>query len=180
MSGVQFVFALFELAFLFGNLLLEDHLHFGFHLGELLFVEGTLLLLLDSGVDLLEHAGVLSNTHLGELVGAVVLVQEVVGVLLELLHVGTDQHLAQLDKVTVLLIVDLNGTPGVATATNLTAVGSSDLRVGTNNSEGNLGHDLIVLSNSLLVVELVTGSLEDMDRVVLDIGSDLSKKRVSG
>lgn len=32
MSGVEFVFALLELAFLLGNLLLEDHLHLGFHL----------------------------------------------------------------------------------------------------------------------------------------------------
>jgi hypothetical protein len=33
-------------------------------------------------------------------------------VFLELLHVGTDQHLAQLDKVAVLLVVDLDDTPG--------------------------------------------------------------------
>lgn len=173
MSGIEFVFALFELAFLLGNLLLEDHLHLGLHLGELLLVQGALLLLLDGRVDLLEHAGVLGDTHLGELVRAVVLVQEVVGVLLELLHVGADQHLAQLDKVAVLLVVNLDNTPGVATTTDTAAISGGDLRVGTNHSEGDLGHDLLVLGNSLLVVKLVAGTLEDLDRMVLDIGKDL-------
>ena len=86
-------------------------------------MQSALLFLLDGRVDLLEHAWVLSNTHLGELVGAVVLVQEVVGVLLELFHVCADQHLAQLDKVAVLLVVDLDDTPWVATATDLAAIG---------------------------------------------------------
>jgi hypothetical protein len=172
-SSIEFVFALFELAFLLGNLLLEDHLHLGLHLGELLLVESALLLLLDGRVDLLEHAGVLGNTHLGELVRAVVLVEEVVGVLLELLHVGADQHLAQLDEVAVLLVVDLDDTPGVATTTDTAAVGGGDLGVGTNDGEGNLGHDLLVLGNSLLIVKLVAGTLEDLDGVVLNIGKDL-------
>lgn len=175
MSGIEFVFALFELAFFFGDLLLEDHLHFGFHLGQLLLVQGTLLLLLDGRVDLLEDAGVLGNTHKGELLGPVVLVQEVVRVLLEFFHVGTDQHLAQLDKVTVLLVVDLDDTPGVATATDTTTVSSGDLGVGTNNSKGNLGHDLLVLSNGLLVVKLVAGAFEDLEGVLFDIGKDLEE-----
>jgi len=173
MSGVQFVFALFQLTFLFCHLLLEDHLHFGFHLGKLLLVESPLLLLLDGRVDLFEDAWVLGNTHLGQLLRAVVLIEAVVSVLLELFHVGTDQHLAQLDKVAMLLVVDLNGTPGVATATDLTTVGGCDFRVGTNNGKGDLRHDLLVLSDGLFVVELVAGALEDLDRVVLDIGEDL-------
>ena len=175
MSGVEFVFALFELAFFFGDLLLEDHLHLGLHLGELLLVQGALLFLLDGGVDLLENAGVLGNTHEGELVGTVVLVQEVVGVLLELLHVGADEHLAQLDEVAVLLVVDLDNTPGVATATDLAAVGGSHFGVGTNHGEGDLGHDLLVLGNGLFVVELVAGALEDLNVVLLDVGEDLEE-----
>lgn len=175
MPGIEFVFALFELAFFFRDLLLEDHLHFGFHLGQLLLVQSALLLLLDGRVDLLEDAGVLGNTHQGELVGPVVLVQEVVGVLLELLHVGADQHLAQLDKVAVLLVVDLDDTPGVATATDATTVSSGHLGVGTNNGEGNLGHDLLVLSNGLLIVKLVSGAFEDLEGVLFDIGKDLEE-----
>ena len=173
MTGVELLFALLELALLFVHLLLEDHLHFGLHLGQLLLVQSALLFLLHGRVDLLEHAGVLRHTHLNELVGTVVLVQEVVGVLLELFHVGADQHLSQLDKVAVLLIVDLDDTPGVATATNFATVSSGHLVVGTDNSEGNLGHDLLVLGDGLLIVELVAGTLEDLDGVVLDVGKDL-------
>jgi hypothetical protein len=94
-------------------------------------------------------------------------------VLLELLHVCADQHLAKLDEVAVLLVVDLDDTPGVAATADLAAFGSGDLSVGTDNSEGNLGHDLVVLSNGLLVVELVARSLEDLDVVVLNVVKDL-------
>ncbi len=163
-----------ELALLFLHLLLEDHLHLGLHLGELLLVQSALLLLLDSRVDLLEDAGVLRNTHSNKLVGTVVFIEGVVGMLLELLHVGADEHLAQLDEVAVLLVVDLDGTPGVLTATDSTSVGGLDLVGGTDNSKRNLGHDLVVLSNGLLIVELVTGPFEDLDTMVLDVGQDLT------
>jgi hypothetical protein len=89
--------------------------------------------------------------------------------------VGADQHLAQLDKVAVLLIVDFDDTPGVATATDAATISSSYLRVGTDNGEGNLGHDLLVLGNGLLIVELVAGTLENLDRVLFDIGKDLEE-----
>ena len=179
MSSVQLVFALFQLALLLCHLLLEDHLHLRLHLGELLLVEGALLLLLDRRVDLLEHAGVLGHAHLGKLVGAVVLVQHVVGVLLELLHVGADQHLAELDEVAVFLVVDFDHTPGVATTAHLAAIRGGDLVVGAHHGEGNLGHNLLVLGNRLLVIELVAGTLEDLDVVVLDIGENLGRNRVS-
>jgi hypothetical protein len=87
--------------------------------------------------------------------------------------VCADQHLAKLDEVAVLLVVDLDDTPGVAATADLAAFGSGDLSVGTDNSEGNLGHDLVVLSNGLLVVELVARSLEDLDVVVLNVVKDL-------
>lgn len=93
--------------------------------------------------------------------------------LLELLHVGADEHLAELDEVAVLLVIDLDDTPGVGTSTDLAAVGAGDLVGGTNNGEGDLGHDLIVLGDSLLVIELVSGTLEDLDAMVLDVGKDL-------
>jgi hypothetical protein len=73
----------------------------------------------------------------------------------------------------VLLVVDLDDTPGVATTTDTAAIGGGDLGVGTNDGEGHLRHDLLVLGNGLLVVELVAGTLEDLDGVVLDIGKDL-------
>ena len=77
---------------------------------------------------------------------------------------------------SLLLVVDLNDTPRVATATDLATFGSGDLGVGTDNGEGNLVHDLVVLGNGLLVVELVTRALEDLDVVVLDIAEDLKTR----
>jgi hypothetical protein len=96
-------------------------------------------------------------------------------VLLELLHVGADEHLAELDKVAVLLVVHLDDTPGVATAADLAAVGVGDLVIGTDNSEGDLGHDLVVLGDGLLVIELVAGALENLDLVVLDVCENLQR-----
>ena len=93
--------------------------------------------------------------------------------LLQLLHVCANKHLAQLDKVAVLLVVDLNDTPGVATAADLATFGSGDLGVGTDNGKGDLVHNFVVLGNGLLVVELVARALEDLNVVVLDVAEDL-------
>jgi hypothetical protein len=175
MASIQLLLALLQFALLLGNLLLEDHLHLCLHLGELLLVQAALLLLLDSWVDLLEHARVLCNTHSGELLGTVVLVERVVGVLLELLHVRADKHLAELDEVAVLLVVNLNDTPRVTTSADLAAIGAGDLGGGSDNCERNLGQDLVVLGNRLVIIKLVTGTLEDLDVVVLDIRKDLRK-----
>jgi hypothetical protein len=82
--------------------------------------------------------------------------------------------LSKLDEVAVLLVVNLDDTPGVSTAANLATIGAGDLIVGTDNSEGNLGHDLVVLRDCLLVIELVSGALEDLDAMVLDIGENLN------
>ena len=173
-TSVQLLFALSQLALLLVDLLLEDHLHFHLHLLELLLVQRALLLLLDRRVDLLEHTGVLLDTHSCELFGTVVLVQCIVGVLLELFHVGTDEHLTQLDEVAVLLVVDLDDTPRKGATTDLAAVGGDDLLVRTNDREGNLGHDLLVLGDSLLVVELVSWAFEDLNAMVLDIIENLA------
>lgn len=175
MTGIQLLFTLLQLALLLRNLLLEDHLHLSLHLRELLLVQAALLLLLDGWVDLLEHTWILSNTHSGELLGTIVLVECVVGVLLELLHVSADKHLAELDEVAVLLIVNLDNTPWVTTTADLAAIGAGDFGSGTNNSERNFGQDLVVLGNRLIIIELVTWSLEDLDVVELDVRKNLIK-----
>lgn len=175
MTGKQLLFTLLELALLLGNLLLENHLHLILHLLELLLVQSALLLLLHGRVDLDEDGGILCDTHLGELLGTVVLVQSVVGVFLELFHVCADQHLSQLDKVAVLFVVDFDDTPWVATTADLAAIRTDDLGVGTNNGEGDLRDDLLVFCDRLLIVELVTGSLENLDAMVLDVSKNLDK-----
>ena len=172
-ASVQLLLALLKFGLLFSDLLLEDHLHLGLHLSELLFVERTLLLLLDGRVDLLENAGILRDAHSDQLVCPIVLVKVVVGVLLELLHVSANEHLAQLDEVAVFLVVHLDDTPRVATTTDLASISVGDLVGGANNGEGNLGEDLVVLRNGLLIVELIAGTLEDLDLVKLDVRENL-------
>jgi hypothetical protein len=73
----------------------------------------------------------------------------------------------------VFLVVDLNHTPGVATATDLASIGAGHFSIGTNNGKGNLGHDLLVLGDGLFVVKLVARAFEDLNRVVLNVGKDL-------
>jgi hypothetical protein len=77
----------------------------------------------------------------------------------------------------VLLVIDLDDTPWVTASSDLSTIGTSDLGIRTNNSERNFRHNLIVLSNRLIVVKLITRTLEDLDGVVLDISENL--KRIS-
>lgn len=178
-TSVQFLLALLELLLLLLYLLLEHHLHLAFHLLELLLVQRTLLLLLGRRVDLLEHRWVGLHTKRLKLVGSVVFVEEVVGVLLELFHVCSDEHLAKLDKVAVLLVVHFDDTPRVLAAPNLAALGGAHFGVGAYNSEWDLGHDLVVLGNRLLIVVLVAWSFKDLDAVVCDVCKDLEDESVN-
>lgn len=129
--------------------------------------------MLDRWVDLLEDTWILGNTHLGELLGPVVLVKRVVGMLLELFHVGADEHLSEFDEVAMLLIVDFDNAPRISSSANLASIGSCDFGIGTNDGERNLGHNLGVLGDRLLVVELVARALENLNVVVLDICQNL-------
>ena len=178
MAGVQLLLALLQLALLLRHLLLEDHLHLRFHLLQLLLVQRTFLFLLHRRVDLLEDAGVLSYAHGREAFGSVVFVKRIVGVLFQLFHVRADQHLAQLDKIAVILVVDFNHAPRIATATHFASFGAGNFAVGADDSKGHFGHDLVVFGNGLLVVEFVLGSLEDLNGVVADIAEDLSSVRL--
>jgi hypothetical protein len=87
--------------------------------------------------------------------------------------VGADEHLAQLDKITMFLIVNLNDTPWIATASNLATLWIGDFVVGTNHREWNFGHNFLILSNGFFVIEFVAGSFKDLNGVVLDIGKNL-------
>ena len=136
--GVELGLGLCQLGLLLLDLELEDVLHVLLHLDELGLVESALFLQLGQGVDLLEHRVVLLEAHGEQLFCAVVLVVNVVGELLELFHVCADQHLAQLDKVAVLLVIDLNDTPRVLTATDLTTISGLDKLVGSDNCKRNL------------------------------------------
>lgn len=81
---------------------------------------------------------ILSNSHTQQFLRAILLVQATIGVLLEFLHVSANEHLAQLDEIAVILVVDFNRAPGVGTTADLSTVGRGDNRIGTNDGEGDL------------------------------------------
>lgn len=84
-----------------------------------------------------------------------------------------NKHLTELDEVAVFLIVNLNSTPGIPPSTDLASVSGRNFGVGTDNSKGNLGKDLVVLGDGLFIVKLVSRTLEDLDVVVSNVGEDL-------
>lgn len=92
--------------------------------------------LLDSRVGLLEYALVLGNTHRFELLRSVILVQDVVGVFAQLFHVRSDEHLSEFDKVAVGFIVNLDDSPRVCSATDVSSIGELDDLVGTDHGKG--------------------------------------------
>lgn len=124
-------------------------------------------------LDLLEYTGVLDDTHAEQLLRSPVLVQNIVGVLPELLHVGADQHLPKFNEVTVVFVVHLDNTPGVCTAAHLTTIRSGDLLVRTDNGEGYLAGNFLRLRNRLVVLILVSRCLEDVNVMVGDVGENL-------
>lgn len=130
----------------------------------------------DSGVNLLKYGGILDNAHAQELLRSPVLVKDVVRVLPKLLHVGTDEHLTELDKVTVILIVNLDNTPGVGTTADFTTVWGRDNIVRTNNGERDLAGNLFSLGQRLLILVLVSGRLEDVNLMEGNICENLAKK----
>ena len=136
-------------------------------------MQAALLFLLDGWVDFFEDTWGLGNAHLGELLGAIVLVEDIVGVLFEFFHVCADKHLAQLDKVAVFFIVDFDHTPWVSSAAHLAPIGRWDLGISADNREWHLGHDLVVLCNGLFVVELISWTFEDLNIVVGNVGENL-------
>jgi len=121
-------------------------------------------------LDFLEHRRVLGDTHAEQLLRSPVLVQNIVSVLAQLLHVCADKHLAELDKVAVVLIVDFNNTPRVGTTANLTAIGGVDKVVRADNSKRNLAGNLLCLGNGLLILVVISRCLENMDVVMGNVG----------
>lgn len=125
-------------------------------------------------LDLLEDALVLYNTHADKLLCSPVLVENVVGVLAELLHIRANEHLPQFDEVTVIFIVDLHNAPRVRATAYFTSIRSLDKVVRADHGKWNLAGDFFSLGESLFVLVLVRWGLEDMDIVVSNVGEDLA------
>lgn len=74
----------------------------------------------------------------------------------------------------MVLVVDFNNTPGVDTTADFTAIGSRDDPVRANDGKRNFAGNFLMLSNSLLVLVLVSGCLEDVNVVIGDVGKNLA------
>jgi hypothetical protein len=87
--------------------------------------------------------------------------------------VCTDQHLAELDEITVFLVIDFNDAPWIAAASYFAAFWVCDLVVGTDNGKGDFGKNFLILCDRFFIVEFISWALEDMNIVVRNIGKNL-------
>jgi hypothetical protein len=126
-------------------------------------------------LDFLEDAGILSDSHTEEFLSAPILVKNVVGVFSKLLHISADQHLSELDKVAMILIIHFDDTPWISPSAHLTAIRSSHNLVGADNSKGYFAGNFLVLGNSLFILVFIRGRLEDVDIVMCNIRKDLTE-----
>lgn len=124
-------------------------------------------------LDFLEDSLILHNTHAEKFIRSPVLVENIVGVLAELLHVRPDKHLPELDEVTVVLVVDLDYTPWVCTTAHFATIRRLYQAVGADNGEWNLACDFFSFGKGFLILVLVCRRLEDMDVVVRNVSQDL-------
>jgi len=83
---------------------------------------------------------ILGNSHRQELITPVPLVEHVVGVFSELLHVRSNQHLPQFDEIAVFLVVNFDDSPRVGSTSDVgLAGGKGEEGVGSDNGEGDFG-----------------------------------------
>lgn len=109
---------------------------------------------------------------LGQLLGTVVLVQEVVGDLLQVGQMAVKQSGSDGQEVGVAGIVNLHDTPWVLASADLAATNLNDF-LRANDGEGHQAPELGVLLNCVLVVLFdIIGEIVDGDTVVLDILHD--------
>jgi len=94
-------------------------------------------------------------------------------VLPQLLHVRADEHLAQLDEIAVLLVVDFNHTPRVSATPDRAPIACVNFAVRAYDGEGDLGCDFLIFCDRLFVFVFVLRRLEDTNLVVRDIRENL-------
>jgi hypothetical protein len=80
----------------------------------------------------------LRDTQAEELLAPPVLIQDAVGTLSQLLHVRPDEHLAKLDKIAMVLVVDFNDTPWILPSAHSLTIGGDDFLVGADDGEWDL------------------------------------------
>ena len=86
-----------------------------------------------------KHRLILINAHPFQLVRPIILIQHIVRILAQFLHVRTHEHLTELDEIAVLLIVDFNHAPRVGAPADLAVVGRGYGGGGADDCEGDFG-----------------------------------------
>lgn len=89
-------------------------------------------------LDLFKDRVILRDSHREQFLAPVLFIQDLVRMLLEFLHMSPDEHLPQLDKVAVLLVVDLDRAPRVRASAHLATVRGRDDLVGPDDRERDL------------------------------------------
>lgn len=125
--------------------------------------------------DLLEYRRILLDAHRQQLLGAPALVQHVVGVRAQLLHVRPHEHLPQLAKVAVRGVIHLDDAPRIRASADHTAVGCPCGTLRPNDGEGDGARDFLRLGDALFILVLVQRRLEDLNAVECEIGQNLNK-----
>lgn len=125
-------------------------------------------------LDLLEDARILSDSHAEKFLCAPILVQNIVCILPKFFHVCPHEHLTELHKVTVVLVIDFNHTPWVGTPTNFSSTRGLDDVVRTNDCEGDFAGNLFRFSNRFLILILVSRCLEYMDIMMGNVSENLA------
>jgi hypothetical protein len=88
-----------------------------------------------------------------ELLGTECLVVDLAGGLDQVLEVGTGQEVAEVDKFTVVLVLDVDDTPAVLAATNLLAVDNDGLLTTNNGERNDVLSNINIESNDLSLIQ---------------------------
>jgi hypothetical protein len=129
MSSIQLFFRLFKFRFFFLNFLLENHLHLCFHLCQFCllvsfdptraleslphaltspllasrrgYLSAYLMEKKENSLGLPENTLILLNTHRPEFFRSIVLIQDIIGMFPQFLHMSPHEHLTELDEITM-------------------------------------------------------------------------------
>jgi hypothetical protein len=124
----------------------------------------------------LEDTRVLRHTHAEQLFRPPVLVENVIGILPEFLHVSPYEHLAKLDKVAMVFVVNLDDTPRIGPPADMMAARRHDDPIGTDHSKRNFTRNFLRFCYGLFILVLVGRCLENVDVVIGYIRKNLGQK----
>ena len=109
---------------------------------------------------------------LAELLGTVVLVEEVVGNFLQVTQVAVKESAANGEEVGVTRVLNLDNSPWVLACAHFAVIDLDEI-LGSNNGEGHQTTQLGILLHGVLVILLdVVGEVVDGDTVVLNVLHD--------